>query len=149
MYSCHLFLISSASVRSVPFLSFIVPIFAWHVPLISLIFLKRSLVFPTLLFSSISLPCSLKKAFLSYLAILVYLSFSSLPFTFFLFSAICKPSSGNHLAFLFLGHGCDHHLLYNVTNLHASFFRHSIRSNPWIYSSPALNNYKGFDLRYT
>ena len=29
VYSCHLFLISFASVRSVPFLSFIVPIFAW------------------------------------------------------------------------------------------------------------------------
>ena len=43
-YSCHL-LISSASVRSLPFLSFIVPIFAWNVPLVSLIFLKRSLVF--------------------------------------------------------------------------------------------------------
>ena len=28
MYSCHLFLISSASVRSIPFLSFIEPIFA-------------------------------------------------------------------------------------------------------------------------
>ena len=27
MYSCHLFLISSASVSSIPFLSFIVPIF--------------------------------------------------------------------------------------------------------------------------
>ena len=32
VYSCHLFLIYSASVRSIPFLSFIVPIFAWHVP---------------------------------------------------------------------------------------------------------------------
>ena len=32
MYSCHLFLISSAFVRSIPFLSFIVPIFAWNVP---------------------------------------------------------------------------------------------------------------------
>ena len=30
VYSCHLFLISSASVRSIPFLSFIVPIFASH-----------------------------------------------------------------------------------------------------------------------
>ena len=38
----HLFLISSASLRSVQFLSFIVPIFAWNVPLVSLIFLKRS-----------------------------------------------------------------------------------------------------------
>ena len=49
VYSCHLFLISSASVRSIPFLSFIVLIFAWNVPLVSLIFLKRSLVFPILL----------------------------------------------------------------------------------------------------
>ena len=32
MYSCHLFLISSASVRSIPFLSFIEAIFAWNVP---------------------------------------------------------------------------------------------------------------------
>jgi len=31
VYSCHLFLISSASVRSLPFLSFIVPIFAWSI----------------------------------------------------------------------------------------------------------------------
>ena len=46
VYCCHPFLISSASVRSMPFLSFIVPIFAWSVPLVSLIFLKRSLVFP-------------------------------------------------------------------------------------------------------
>ena len=43
--STHLFLISCASVRSIPFLSFIVPIFAWNIPLVSLIFLKRSLVF--------------------------------------------------------------------------------------------------------
>ena len=46
VYSCHLFLVSSASVRSIPFLSFIVPIFVWNVPLVSLMFLKRSLVFP-------------------------------------------------------------------------------------------------------
>ena len=50
VYYCHVFLIYSASVRSIPFLTFIVPIFAWNVPLISLIFLKRSLVFPILLF---------------------------------------------------------------------------------------------------
>ena len=84
VYSCHLFLISSASVRSILFLSFILPIFAWNVPLASLIFLKRSLVFPILLFSSITLHWSLRKAFLSLLAILwnsafKYLSFSPLP----------------------------------------------------------------------
>ena len=38
---CHLFLISSDSVRSIPFLSFIVPIFAWNVPLVSLNFLEE------------------------------------------------------------------------------------------------------------
>ena len=49
--SCHLFLISSASVRSSPCLSFIMSIFAWDVLLISPVFLKRSLVFPK--FSSV------------------------------------------------------------------------------------------------
>ena len=68
VYSCHLFLVSSASVRFIPFLSFIEPISAWNVPLVCLIFLKRSLVFPILLFSSISLHWSLRKAFLSLLA---------------------------------------------------------------------------------
>ena len=112
VYSCYLFWISSAS-KSVTFLSFIVPIFTWNIPLVSLIFLKRSLVFPTLLFLSISLHWSLRKAFLYLLAILwnsafswIYLSFSLLPFTSLLFSAICKPSSDNHFAFLhffFLG----------------------------------------------
>ena len=48
VYSCHLFLISSASVRSIWFLSFIVPIFVRNIPLVSLIILKRSLVFPIL-----------------------------------------------------------------------------------------------------
>ena len=83
VYSCHLYLVSSASVRSLPFLSFIEPIFAWNVPLVSLIFLKTSLVFPILLFSSLSLHWSLRKAFLSLLTILwnsafkwEYLSFS-------------------------------------------------------------------------
>ena len=69
VYSCHL-LISSASVGSIPFLSFIEPIFAWSVPLVSLIFLKRSLFFPILLFSSISLHWLLMKDFLSLLAFL-------------------------------------------------------------------------------
>ena len=55
--------------------------------LVSLIFLKRSPVFPILLFPSISLHWSLRKDFLSLLTILwnsafkwVYLSFSPLPF---------------------------------------------------------------------
>ena len=43
---CHLFLISCASVKSMPFLYFIVPIFASNIPLVSLIFLMRSQSFP-------------------------------------------------------------------------------------------------------
>ena len=72
------------------------PVFAWNVPLVSLIFLKRSLVFPIVMFSSISLHWSLKKAFLSLLANFwnsafrcLYRSFSPLLFTS-LFTAICK-----------------------------------------------------------
>ena len=36
VYSCHLFLISATSVRSIQFLSFLVPIFVWNIPLVSL-----------------------------------------------------------------------------------------------------------------
>ena len=68
--SCYLFLISSAFVSSLLFLSFIMPIFAWSVPLISPIFFKTSLVFSILMFSSSSLHCSFKKAFLSLFGIL-------------------------------------------------------------------------------
>ena len=74
---------------SIPLLSFIMPIFAWNVPLASLIFLKRSLVFPILLFSSISLH------FLSLLVILwncIQMGIS------FLFSfAFCFPSIHSYL----------------------------------------------------
>ena len=124
VYSCHLFLISSASVRSILFLSYIVPIFVWNVSLVSIIFLKRSLVFSILLFSCISLFCLLRNAFLYLLDIFcnsafrcVYLSFPPLPLSSLLFSAICKASSDNHFAFLFLGDGLDHCLLYSVMNL--------------------------------
>ena len=76
-------------------------------------FLKRSLVFSILLFSSISLHWSLRKAFLSLLAFLwnsafrwMYLSFFPLPSDSLLSSAIFKASSDNHFAFFhffFLG----------------------------------------------
>ena len=47
-YSCQFILVSSASLRSLPLLSFIVPIFAGNSPLVSIIFLKslsHSIVF--------------------------------------------------------------------------------------------------------
>ena len=141
MYSYHLFWISSASVRSIQFLSFIVPILAWNIPFVSLIFLKRSLVFPILLFSSISLYWSLRKAFLYLLAILwnsafksIYLSFSTLPFASILYTAICKASSGNHFAilhFFFLGMVLiPVSYTMSQTSVHSSSGTLSIRSNP-------------------
>jgi len=141
VYSCHLFLISSASVRSISSLAFIVLIFAWKVPLVFLIFFKRSLVFPILLFSSISLHWSLRKVFLSFLAILwnsafkwVYLSFYPLTFNSLLFTAVCKASWYNHFAFfalLFLGMvlitaSCT----ISWTPTHSSSGALCIRSNP-------------------
>ena len=140
VYSCYLFLISTF-VKSLLFLSIIVPIFAWNVPLVSLIFLERSLVFPILLFSSISLYHSLK-TFLSLLAILlnsafswVYLSLSPFPFTFLIFSAICKAFSGDYFAFL---HFFSFRMALAVTSctmwqtsIHSSSYTLSPRSNPW------------------
>ena len=142
MYSSYLLLL---------LLYFIVPIFALNVPLVALIFLKRSLVFPILLFSSISLHWSERKAFLFLLAILwnsafkwVYLSFSPLPFTSLLFTAIYKASSENHFAFL--------HLFYlgmvlipvscimSWTSIHSSSGTLLSDLIPWIYFSLPLYN---------
>ena len=138
VYSCHLFLISSASVRSIPFLSFIEPIFAWNIPLLSLIFLKRSLVFPILLFSSIYLYWSLKKAFISLLAILwnsvsewVCLSFFPLLFASLLFMAICKASPDSHFAFFSMGMVLNPvSCTVSRTSVHSSSGTLPIRSSP-------------------
>ena len=159
VYSCHLFLISSASFRYIPFLYFTVPIFARTLPLVSLIFCKRSLVFPFLLFSSISLHWSLRKAFLPLFAILwnsafksVYLSFSPLPFTSLLFTDICKGSSDNHFAFL-------HFFFLGMVLVPASCTMSWTSVNnssgtlsdltPWIYLSFPLYTRKGFDTGHT
>ena len=129
------------------------------VPMVALIFLKRSLVFPFLLFSSISLHWSLRKAFLSLLAILrnsafkwVYLSFYPLLFTSLLFTAICKASSDSYFAFLhFFSMGI---ILIPVsctmsrTSVHNSSGSLSIRSNSLNLSLPQYNC-KGFDLGHT
>ena len=99
-----------------------------NVPLVSLIFLKISLDFPIILFSSISWHWLLRKAFLSLLASLwnsafkwVYLSFPPLPFTSLLFTGICKASLDNHFGFFcisFFGEWSWSLSLYNVMNLH-------------------------------
>ena len=98
VYSCHFFLISSTSVQSLLHLS----ILASNIPLISSIFLKRFLVIPILLFSSICFHCSFKKAFLSLLAILWNSAFSWVYHLclLLLLSVICKVFSDNSFAFL-------------------------------------------------
>ena len=154
MDSCHLFLMSSASVRCIPFRSFIEPIFAWNVPLVSLIFLKRSLVFPILLFSSISLHWSLRKAFLSLLASLwnsafrwVYLFFSPLPFTFLLFSDICKASSDSHLPLHFFSLGMV--LITISCTMSRIIVLQVLCLSDMIPWSLPLYNHKVFDLGHT
>ena len=134
------------------------PIFASNVPLVSPVFLKRSLVFPILLFSSIFLHCSLQKAFLSLLSILwdsgfnwVYLSFSPLPFASLLShlkvlfrQLLCI------LAFIFGGM-----VLVNIScavlqiSVHSSSSTLSIRSSPLNLFVTSTYNHKGFNLGHT
>ena len=111
-----------------------------NIPLVSLIFMKRSLVFLILLFSSISLHYSLKKAFLSLPVALwnsklswVDFSLSPLPFAFLLSSAICKASSDNHFDllhyFFFLMVLVTDSHTYLQTSVHSSSGTLSIRFN--------------------
>ena len=156
VYPYYLFLVSSASVGSIPFLSFIVPIFAWNVPLVSLIFLKRSLVFPTLLFSSISLHWSLRKAFLS--SLLFFGTLHSNRYIFplllcllllFFFQLFVRPPQKTILPFFFLG------MVFITTSytmlwisVHSSSGTLSDLKH-WIYLSLPLYNHKGFDSGHT
>ena len=105
VYSYHFLLISSASVRSIPFLSFIEPIFAWCSLVISNVLeeissLSHSVVlyFFALITEEgfVTSPCySLE------LSIQMDISFLfSFAFSFSSFSALWKASSDNHFAFL-------------------------------------------------
>ena len=123
-----------------PLLGFLY-LLTYQVLLISPIFLKRSLVFTFLFFSSVSLHCPLKKAFLSLLTILwnsafswTHFSLSPLLFASLLSSDIYKAASDNHFAFLhFFSMGM---VLIPVscpmsrTSFHSSSGTLSIRSSP-------------------
>ena len=126
IYSWHLFLISSASVGSIPFLFFILPIFVWNIPLVSLMFLKRSLVFPILLFfcffalitdeSFLISPCySLEFCIQMGISLLFSFAFHFSSFHSYLWGLHRQPFY--LFAFVFLGNGLDPCLLYNVMNL--------------------------------
>ena len=91
--------------------------FPWY-----LIFLKRSLVFPFVVFSSVSLHCSRRKAFMSpcyslELCIQVGVSFFSVAFHFS--QLFVRPLQTTILpfAFLFQVDGFDHCFLYSVINI--------------------------------
>ena len=141
VYSCHL-LISSASVRSIPFLSFIVPIFAWNNPLVSNFFDEISSLSHSTVFLDFFALFTLKGFLIapSYsleLCIQMGISFLfsfAFHFSSLLFSAICKASSDNYFAslhFFFLWiilitTSCT--MLW--TSIHSSSGTLSIRSNP-------------------
>ena len=125
VYSCYFLLISSASVRFIPFLSFIVPVFAWNSPLVSLIFLKRSLVFPIYCFPLVL--CIDHWGRLSYLSLLLFGTLLSngyifhflLCFVLLFFSLLfVRPPQTAILPFCISFFGLDPFLLYNVMNLH-------------------------------
>ena len=105
---------------------------------------------------SISLHCSLKKTFLSLLAILcnfafkrVYLSFSLLHFTSLLFSTICKASADNHFALLHF-----FFLEMILVTVCCTVLQSSIHNSTgtlsdlihWIYLSLPIYNHKWFHL---
>ena len=141
MYPRHLFLVSSASIRSIPFLSFIVPIFAWNVPLVSLIFfekissLSHSIVFLYFFALITEEGFLISPCYSLELCIQMGISFLfSFAIHFPFFTAICKASSDNCFAFLhffFLGMvlipvSCT----MSWTYIHSSSGSLSIRSSP-------------------
>ena len=92
--------------RSITLLSFIVPIFPWNIPLVSLIFfeeissLSHSIVFLYFFALVTEEGFLISPCYSLELCIQMGISFFSLLlFASLLFSAICKPSSNNHFAF--------------------------------------------------
>ena len=155
LYSCYL-LVTSASVTSISFLSFILPIFAWIFPLVSLIFIKVSLVFHILFFPSISLNCLLRKAF--YLSLLFFGILHSdggiFPFLLclsFLFSQLCvKPPQTTILPFnISFSWGWSWSLPLVQYHKPLSIVLQALCLSDlilWIYLSLPQYNYKVFDF---
>ena len=140
-YSCHLLLISSASVRSLPFLSFIMLSLAWDVPLISQGFLKISLFFPILLFSSNSLHCTFKKAVQSLQN--QRSSELNLPIPIVLSSLIPKMSVFT-LANLLLDH--IQFTLIHGPNIQGSIVILFFTGSDFIFTTRHIHNWKSFPL---
>ena len=142
---------------SLPFLSFIVPILAWNIPLVSLIFLKRSRVFPILFL------CIVHLKRLSYLTLLfsetlhsdVYIFFPFLPslLLFFFPWLFVKPPQTSTLpsfiscsqGWFWSPHPVECYKPWSIV-LQAFCLPNLI---PWIHSLSPLYNHMGFDLGHT
>ena len=137
-------------------LSFIVPIFAWNVPLVSLIFLKRSLVFLIYCF-----PVFLCTDHLGRLSLVSLLFFGTLhsdgsifpfllcfPLLFFAQLFVRLPQT-TVLPFFFLEMiliTASYTMLWS--SVHSSSGTLSVQI-PWIHLSLPLYNHKGFYLDHT
>ena len=158
VYFCHLFLIASASLRYIIFLSFVVLIFAWNFPLVSLIFLKRSPSFPFYCFPLFI--CIDHRGRLSYLSLLFFGTLNSDRYIFpfllclqliFFSPLFVRPTQATMLPFSFLFLGMVL-ITASCTMLWTSIHSFSITLSDlitWIYSSVPLYNCKGFDLGHT
>ena len=154
MYTCLLFINSSASVWSLSFLSFIMPSLHEN---FYLQFNWRDLYsFPFCCFPLFL--CIDHWGRLSYLSLLFSRTVNSLGFIFpfllsLLFLAICKASSDSHFVFL-------HFFFFGLILVTISYTM--LRTSvivlqtlclsdliPWIYLSSLLYNQKGFDLGHT
>ena len=156
MYSCH-FLKSYAPVRSIWFLSFKVPIFAWNVSSVSLIFLKSSLVFPFLLLSSVSLHNHWER--LSYLSLIFFGTLFSNGYIFpfllcllllFFSQLFVRPPQTTILPFFIsFSWECSRSLPSAQCQKPLSIVLQALCLSdliPWIYLSLPLYNPKGIDL---
>ena len=156
VYFWHLFLMSSASVRHFPFLSFMVPILAQNVPLTSPIFLQRSLVFPTLTFPLFLCTVHLRPSYLSLLFSRLSLQLGiwfpfSLAYHLSSFLSHCEASSDNPFAFLRFFISGVVLLTSSCTVLQTIVPQALCLSDliPWICLSLPLYYHKGFALAYT
>ena len=151
---------SSASVRSIPFLSFSVPIFAWYIPLVSLIFFKEisslshSIIFLYFFALITEEGFHISPCYPLELCIQMDISFLfSFAFHFSSFYQVfVRHPQTTILPFL-------HFFFFGMVLITASctMSRTSVHNwsgtlsdlIPWIYLSLPLYNHKGFDLGHT
>ena len=160
MHSFHLFLMFSASIRYIPFLSFIVPIFGQNISLIFSIFQKRSLVFPFYYFPLCL--CTVYGRRPSFLSLLFFgtLSLGGCTFLFiscfsllFFPQLFVKPPQITTLPSCFsfsLGWFCSlPPVQYYRPPSTVPQTHHLIALILWIYLSPPLHIHRGLDLNHT